>query len=107
LFHKKTTHGGGFVLFKSRLFRMAQNSSNGYGGSIVVLEVSKIDSTAYCEDLIVEDYRPSLDFTWQTKGRHHFSIVSYKGKTVIAMDGLQNDVFLNKLSNVIFKIISL
>jgi hypothetical protein len=99
-------NGGGFIQRNGRLFRVAQNTSNFYGGGIVILEVLQLDKHDYREQVVLDDYRPLGNFAWQQKGRHHLSLTNFKGKTVIAIDGLQRDTVWNKLINIAFKFYS-
>jgi hypothetical protein len=96
-------NGGGFVQENGRLFRIAQNTAKHYGGGIVILEVLELNKHVYRETIIIDDYGPLFNYSWQRKGRHHLSLVKFNGKTVIAMDGLQEDTFWNKILNLIFK----
>jgi hypothetical protein len=99
-------NGGGFIQRDGRLFRIAQDNSRSYGGGIVLLEVLQLDKDGYREKIVIENYGPLINFQWQRKGRHHLSLTTFKGKTVIAMDGLQRDIVWNKLINLTFKFIS-
>ena len=98
-------NGGGFIQVNNAIFRIAQNSENGYGGGIVILEVNKIDEQNYSESIVYKDTSGELRFDWQKKGRHHLSIASYKGRTIIASDGLQYDYWVNKLTGIYFKFV--
>lgn len=98
-------NGGGFIQVNNTIFRIAQNSEKGYGGGIVILEVNKIDEQHYSESIVYKDTNNELKFDWQKNGRHHLSIASFKGRTIIACDGLQYDYWVNKLTGIYFKLV--
>jgi hypothetical protein len=98
-------NGGGFFKDGGRLFRAAQNTSQQYGGGIVILEVTALTKTTYAEKPVAPDLKPAADPSWQKKGRHHFSIKDFKDRKIITIDGLQEDFMINKLLNFLFKII--
>jgi len=98
-------NGGGFIQVNKKLYRVAQNTKTKYGEGIVILEVLRLNTYEYLEKVIVEDFKPAIDFKWQLNGRHHLSLVEFKEQKIVAIDGLQDDFFLNKALNLIYKFI--
>jgi len=97
-------NGGGFVAIEDKLYRIAQNGQTKYGEGIVILEVCKLTPETYEEHIIIKDFTPTNQ-KWQRDGRHHFSIAKFRGKNIIAIDGLQDDFLFNKALNLIYKFI--
>jgi hypothetical protein len=96
-------NGGGFFKMGHQLYRAAQNTSDQYGGGIVILEVTSLSKISYEEKMVVPDLKPVADPSWQKNGRHHFSIASFHDQKIISIDGLQQDYLFNKLPNAFFK----
>mgnify|MGYP001219280699 CR=1 FL=1 len=80
-----------------------QDCSVSYGNKINVIEIVKIDENSYKEKIIAEDYKPRSNFSFQKLARHHISSVTFKGKTVVAMDGKRSDIIFNRLINFIYR----
>ncbi len=87
--------GGCLVEIDNRLFRIAQDCSSEYGRNISILRIQELSKTAYDEEVFVANYFESKE-TWNAKGGHHLSLANFNGQTVIAVDGKQNDLFINK-----------
>ena len=96
-------NGGGFYCLNGELFRFAQNTSGRYGGGLAIFHVTELNKTNYSETLINGDFRPGRNYNWQEEGRHHLSIARFHNKTVMAMDGLQKDFVINKISNLFYR----
>ena len=88
---------------KGRMYRFVQDCSVSYGNKINVIEIVKIDENNYKEKIIAEDYKPRSNFPFQKHSRHHISSVTFKGKTVVAMDGKRSDIIFNRLINFIYR----
>ena len=88
---------------KGRMYRFVQDCSVSYGNKINVIEIVKIDENSYKEKIIAEDYKPRSNFSFQKLARHHISSVTFKGKTVVAMDGKRSDIIFNRLINFIYR----
>lgn len=99
-------NGGGFILINKDLYRIAQNCEDSYGAGIVVLKVNQITREIYEETIVTPDLRPVIIPKWQKNGRHHLSIAEIKNTKVLATDGLQDDIWLNKGLNFLFKLMS-
>jgi hypothetical protein len=96
-------NGGGFISHQGRLFRIAQDCSDHYGGGIVITEVARLSPQLYEEHVLTPDFHPAGKHKWYSDGRHHLSMAHFRGRQVLAMDGLQNDLTVNKALNVFFK----
>ena len=88
---------------KGRMYKFVQDCSVSYGNKINVIEIVKIDENNYQEKIIAEDYKPRSNFPFQKLARHHISSVTFKGKTVVAMDGKRSDIIFNRLINFIYR----
>ena len=87
--------GGGIVDLNGSLYRIAQDRSGEYGRNIHILRVVELSTTNYREKLFAENYLEG-DQSWNARGGHHLSVVEFLGKTVIATDGKQDDLRINK-----------
>lgn len=94
--------GGGLVSVNGYVYRIAQSGENGYGSSINVMKVTDLSQTSYREELFVADYT-AFDASWNTKGGHHMCLTEFLGKVIIAVDGKQEDLFINKLLALVFR----
>ena len=97
---------------KGRMYRFVQDFSHqtayrgvpfSYGKKINVVEIVKIDKNNYKEKIVAEDYKPKSDLPFQKHSRHHISSVTFKGKTVVAIDGRRSDIIFNKLINFAYR----
>jgi len=96
--------GGGILLIDKKLFRVAQDCSNKYGENISLMSVRQINKDKYQEALYVDKYF-KLSNKWNKLGSHHLSICNYKGKVVVAVDGMQDDYKINKILSPVFYVI--
>ena len=88
---------------KGRMYRFVQDFSLSYGNKINVVEIVEIDEKHYKEKIVAEDYKPRSNFPFQKHSRHHISSVTFKGKTVVAIDGRRSDIIFNKLINFAYR----
>ena len=96
--------GGSPIVLYDRLYRIAQDGSGEYGRNISVLEITDLSRTNYDERVVADNYF-DLKHTWNRRGGHHLSIAEFKGKTVIAVDGKQDDLWVNKFLSPVFNYI--
>ncbi len=96
--------GGSPIVLHNKLYRIAQDGSGEYGRNISVLEITELSRTQYEERVVADNYF-DLKHSWNHRGGHHLSIAEFKGKTVIAVDGKQDDLWINKLLSPIFNYI--
>jgi hypothetical protein len=100
-------NGGGFFYLYGELYRAAQNISGRYGEGLGIFRVTQLSKTNYSETLVNEDFKPGINYKWQRKGRHHLSVAIFRNKTILAMDGLQEDYIINKALNLFYRLINL
>lgn len=98
-------NGGGFFSLHGELYRAAQNISGRYGEGVGIFRVNELTKTSYAETLVTADFKPGINYSWQQKGRHHVSVAEFQNKTVLAIDGLQEDYVINKGLNLFYRII--
>ena len=94
--------GGSPIYLDGRLYRIAQDCSGEYGRNISILEIVELSKTAYREELVIRDYFP-LNDEWNARGGHHLSVANFKGRTVVAVDGKQDDLWVNKVFSLIYR----
>ncbi len=88
--------GGSPILLDGKLYRIAQDGSGEYGRNIGILEITDLTKTSYSESVVADHYF-ELEHSWNARGGHHLSIAKFNGKTVIAVDGKQDDLWINKI----------
>jgi hypothetical protein len=98
--------GGGVFLRDGSLYRVAQDRTVEYGKNIHVLKIDELSPTEYRETLVIEDYLAGNQ-SWNSRGGHHLSIAEFLGKTVIATDGKQNDLFVNRILSIAWRLSAL
>lgn len=94
--------GGSVLAINDELYRIAQDCSSEYGKNINILKVKDLSKTNYDEEVLIDNYF-NLDRSWNALGGHHLNIAEFKGKTVIAVDGKQFDLFMNKFLAVVHR----
>ena len=94
--------GGLPVIVNGRLFRIAQDCSKTYGGNLNILQVFDLSTSSYREELVREGFF-LCDQPWNSEGGHHLSVANFRGETVVATDGKQNDYLANKFLSPIFR----
>lgn len=96
--------GGGIVKIGDSLYRPAQDGSAAYGGNLNIMKIEEMSPSSYRETL----FRKGIfqgQFDWCSKGGHHFSMVEFAGKTVIAVDGKQPGHWLNRPISAAMKLV--
>lgn len=94
--------GGSPIVLGGQMFRIAQDGSGEYGRNISILSVTELSRTKYEEQVLVDDYF-DLQHSWNSRGGHHLSIAEFKGKNIIAVDGKQDDLLINKLLSPLYR----
>ena len=87
--------GGGVVEVDGQLYRPAQDCSAGYGGNLSMMRIDELTRTNYretCARRNIYDRVPA----WRSRGAHHFSLATFAGRTIIAVDGQQQDYWMNR-----------
>ena len=78
-------NGGPILEYKSKLYRVAQDCSEKYGGNLHLLEISELTPNSYKEYVFAENILPKNDILYQ-EGGHQLSFAEFKGKLIIATD---------------------
>jgi hypothetical protein len=102
--HRFSRSGGLPVIVNGKLFRIAQDCSKTYGGNLNILRVFDLSTSSYREELEREGFF-ECDQPWNSEGGHHLSVAHFRGGTVVATDGKQNDYLANKLLSPVFRTI--
>jgi hypothetical protein len=96
---KRLSRSAGSVLnIGGSLYRVAQDCSITYGENVSLLEIEVLSAKEY-KERVVKRRLFALENSWDALGAHHFSACEFGGKTVIATDGKQKDLFINKISS--------
>jgi hypothetical protein len=82
--------GGVPIKIGGKLYRLAQNCADSYGGNLTMMEIRTISRTEYEENPAKENIF-NLDQPWNREGGHHASVVTFNNQTVIAVDGKESD----------------
>ena len=85
--------GGVPIKIGRKLYRLAQNCADTYGGNLSLMEIRTISRTDYEESLVKKDIF-NLDQPWNSEGCHHASVSAFNGQTVVAVDGKEPDHFI-------------
>jgi hypothetical protein len=94
--------GGLPIIVNGRLFRVAQDCSKTYGENLNILRVFDLSTSSYREELAREGFF-ECDRPWNSEGGHHLSVARFRGETVVATDGKQNDYLANKFLSPVFR----
>lgn len=94
--------GGGVVKSGDRLYRPAQQGAGGYGANLSIMRIEELTCTTYREICVCYNIFDSAA-AWRSKGAHHFSLTSFKGRTIIAVDGQQTDYWFNRFISLFIK----
>lgn len=98
----KSRCGGAVFEHKGKLYRPAQNCTDYYGENVALFEIELLTPTSFKEtkikDLITKNRQ------WSKYGGHHFNMVNFKGKTIVAMDGITDDSWINNHTRKFFNI---
>ena len=94
--------GGSPIRFNGNLYRIAQDCSGEYGRNISILEINELSRVGYSEEVVIDDYFKLRD-TWNARGGHHLSAVRFNEKIVIAVDGKQDDLWINKVLSLVYR----
>lgn len=86
-------NGGAVFEYEGKLYRPAQNCTTYYGENLALYEIEKLSTAEFVEtkriDLIDKKNQ------WSKYGGHHFNMVNFQNKTVIVMDGITDDNWIN------------
>lgn len=93
--------GGSPIALDGQLYRIAQDGSSEYGKNISILKINELSKTAYEEEVLIDDYFDLRD-GWNARGGHHLSLARFLNKSVVAVDGKQNDFLINKLLSIFY-----
>lgn len=100
---KFNRNGGGVLMIKNVLYRIAQDCSVEYGKNVNILKISELTTNLYKEVLLRENYL-KCDQEFNLKGSHHLSIADFKGDKIIAVDGKHEDYLLNKFFSLLYRL---
>lgn len=93
--------GGSILEWQGKLYRPAQDGSDGYGRNLHVMRIDKLSPTEYVETpahMNIFDRRA----TWNSEGAHHLSTAQFLGRLIVAVDGKQEDYRLNRVMSALF-----
>lgn len=93
--NKKARCGGPIIAFQGREYRMAQRCDGGYGGGLEAYELTALSQTCY-EERHHAVVLPAAGNHLQ-QGGHHYSMVQFQGKTIVAVDYLSTTYNLREM----------
>lgn len=93
--------GGSIFRYNNNLFRPAQDCEKSYGKNISIFKIIHLSPTKYEEQLICENIFDHKN-NFFSLGGHHFNPVQFKNKTLIAVDGLRSEFWLNTIFQNLF-----
>jgi hypothetical protein len=99
---KYSRGGGGIITIDGSMHRISQDCSGEYGRNVSIIRINELSQTKYDEEVVVDDYF-GFHESWNSLGGHHINVAAFRGKTVVAVDGRQNDRMINKFMGLIFR----
>jgi hypothetical protein len=86
--------GGPILYVGDEIFRVAQDSSGGYGSNLNLCRIVALNPEEYREELVVRHlFRCRQE--WNARGGHHLSTATFLGRKIAAVDGKQADFRAN------------
>lgn len=82
--------------------RPGQDCTRTYGGDLTLMKVTKLTPEDYAEETWVER-AVTGNYPWAATGAHHISQCKWRGQTVTALDGQQDDYLVNRLLGAILR----
>lgn len=96
--------GGPIIDWNGSLYRLAQDGTERYGGNLSALRIDEIGPETYRETLafpLIFDRR----VPWRSQGAHQLSLARFAGRTILAVDGQQHDLRVNRPLSLLFRLI--
>ncbi len=92
-------NAGGLIENNGKLYRVAQDCSVRYGDNIHVFEIKELSQTKYKEKIVIRNIIDT-SIPFYKEGGHQYSVVQFKGKTILATDAKEYQSFItNRLLN--------
>lgn len=89
----KTGRNAGSLIFKdNKIIRPVQVSEKSYGEGVVLYEIAKIDKYSFEEHIIDKEFLTKKN-GFRLDGCHHLSVCELVEKTLIAVDGKNNNFY--------------
>lgn len=95
--------GGSVFKYQGKLFRPAQNCKNYYGENVAIYEVTNISPTQYNEVFVKNLIDKSN--SWSKYGGHQFNFIEFRGKHIVAVDGIVDDNWFNNHTRKMFNFV--
>lgn len=92
--------GGAVFELEGKFFRPAQNCVNYYGEDLVLYEITDLTPTTYQEKKIKSLINKKNN--WSKYGGHHFNLAKFDGRSIVAMDGIIDDNWVNNHTRKLF-----
>lgn len=92
-YNKKYGRNGGSLIERgNKLFRVAQDCSETYGGNIHLMEITELSPSKYSERIYAENLIPK-DMPFYKQGGHQLNFAKFKGKIIVATDAKKDRCF--------------
>tara|TARA_R110000850_G_scaffold80947_2_gene174031 strand:- start:22522 stop:23451 length:930 start_codon:yes stop_codon:yes gene_type:complete len=85
-------NAGNFIFSNNEIFRPVQISKRHYGEGVNLLKIVELNKEKYEENQYIVPFLSS-EKGFNLDGTHHISTVQFKGKTIIAVDGKNNNFY--------------
>ena len=85
-------NGGSLIESKGKLFRVAQDCSETYGGDIHLMEITDLSPVSYSETLYAENLMPK-DLSFYKLGGHQLNFANFRGNIIVATDAKKDRCF--------------
>lgn len=83
-------NAGNFIFIENKILRPVQVSAKHYGEGLDLYEIIKLNKETYVEKKYIISFLSS-NKGFNLDGTHHISVVKFKGKLIIAVDGKNNN----------------
>lgn len=90
--NKYGRNGGAIIAKGDKMYRVAQDCSETYGGDIHLMEIDELTPNSYKEHVFKENIIPK-HIDYYKRGGHQLHFVNYKGKIIVATDAKQDKPF--------------
>lgn len=105
--NKYGRNAGCLINSNDKLYRVAQDCEKKYGDNVHLFEVLKMDENDYQEKLVKENLFNS-DAAFHKEGGHQFNMISFLGKSIIAIDAKEyKNYWLYRIVTKILRILHL
>lgn len=96
--------GGPILEWQGALYRPAQDGSDGYGRNLHMMRIETLTPTQFAETPARMNLFDRAG-GWNAEGGHHLSTAQFHGRTIVAVDGKQEDYPINRVLSLLFRMV--